>query len=211
MTEHKVEKTKRRGGCLKWLLIIIIVLIAFVACVAAIGGGDSQDSGEEPTNVDASNEETEAAESKEKEDTTEKESEDVTPEDTMYGVGEPMNHEGTVVTVNSVEKRTPQSYDAVQDGYEFVVVNLTFDNESDEEISYNVMNFELQDGNGNITSAFGGGSLDDVGNTLSAGQLASGGTVSGNLIFEVPEGDEDLTLRYNASFWSDTTIKFNLY
>lgn len=206
MTEQEMKKTKKRGGCLKWLLIVVIVLIAFVACVAAIGSGGSDTDTNESVDSTESTEQTEVAKESE-----EDEVEEVAPEDIEYSVGEPMNYEGTVVTVNSVEKRVPQSYDAIQDGYEFVVINLTFDNDSDEEISYNVMNFELQDGNGNITSAFGGGSLDDVGNTLSAGQLAPGGTVSGNLIFEVPAGDENLILRYNASFWSDTTIKFNLY
>lgn len=207
MTEQEMKKTKKRGGCLKWLLIVVIVLIAFVACVAAIGSSGSDTDTNESVDSTESTEQTEVA----KESEEDKVEEEVAPEDIEYGVGEPMNYEGTVVTVNSVEKRVPQSYDAIQDGYEFVVINLTFDNDSDEDISYNVMNFELQDGNGNITSAFGGGSLDDVGNTLSAGQLAPGGTVSGNLIFEVPAGDENLILRYNASFWSDTTIKFNLY
>lgn len=171
------------GGCLG---LLIIIVVGFSACSALFVDG-----------VNSSIEE--------------KEQEREEMESTEYSVNEPMDHEGKVVTVTNVEKQSPQSYDAIQEGYEYVVVRVKVDNESEEEISYNVMNFSLQDGNGNITEAFAGGSLDHVSEMLSSGKLAPGGSTEGNLVFEVPEGDQDLQLRYEASFWNDTQIKFNLY
>src|SRR5699024_10446848 len=110
------------GGCLG---LLIIIVVGFSACSALFVDG-----------VNSSIEE--------------KEQEREEMESTEYSVNEPMDHEGKVVTVTNVEKQSPQSYDAIQEGYEYVVVRVKVDNESEEEISYNVMNLSLQDGNGNI-------------------------------------------------------------
>ncbi|WP_411842218.1 DUF4352 domain-containing protein [Salinicoccus sp. HZC-1] len=207
----KEEKQKKKGGCLKWAAIIIGVLILFGACTAAFsGGGDTSttEDSETASSETSTEETTEEATKEESEETTE---EETAPEAQEYSVGDTADIDGKQITVTNVEKRQPGEFEVVKEGYEFVIINLDIVNGSDEEINYNALNFELQDGNGNITDTFGTVSLDGVGEQLSSGALAPGGNVSGTVVFEVPKGDEDLTLRYKDNMFSNETVDFNLY
>ncbi|WP_082103663.1 DUF4352 domain-containing protein [Salinicoccus halodurans] len=202
---------ERRKAKEKWAAIIIGVLILFGACTAAFsGGGDTSttEDSETASSETSTEETTEEATKEESEETTE---EETAPEAQEYSVGDTADIDGKQITVTNVEKRQPGEFEVVKEGYEFVIINLDIVNGSDEEINYNALNFELQDGNGNITDTFGTVSLDGVGEQLSSGALDPGGNVSGTVVFEVPKGDEDLTLRYKDNMFTNETVDFNLY
>lgn len=204
--QNEQQPKKKKGGALKWTGIgcfgIIALLILLGGCVALIT--PSGDDGTESSDDVAGSEET-------SEEETEEETEEAAPEDQEYAVGDTADIDGKQITISNVEKRQAGEFEVVKDGYEFVIVNIEIVNRSDEEINYNPLNFELQDGNGNITDSFGALSLDGVGEQLNSGALAAGGNVSGTVAFEVPQGDEDLTLRYKDNMLSNDTIDFNLY
>ena len=198
MTEQNEQpKVKKKGGALKWTGIgcggLLLLIILMGACTIMI--------------MPSSDTETSTAGTDESESTTEEEA----PEDKTYTVGETASDDGKEITVTNVEKRQAGEYEVVKEGYEFVIVSVEIVNRSDEEINYNPFDFELKDGNGNITDSFGTTSLEGIGENLSSGALAPDGNVSGTIAYEVPIDDEDLTLRYISNMFSNDTIDFNLY
>lgn len=198
MTEqNEQQKVKKKGGALKWtgigcggLLLLIILMGACTIMIMPSGDTDTSTAGT---------------------DESESATEEETPEDTTYAVGETANDDGKEITVTNVEKRQAGEYEVIKEGYEFVIVSVEIVNGSDEEINYNPFDFELKDGNGNITDSFGATSLEGIGENLSSGALAPDGNVSGTIAYEVPIDDEDLTLRYISNMFSNDTIDFNLY
>lgn len=195
-----IENKKKKGGCLKWLLIAIGVIVLLGACGAMLGGNDDSKD-EKSTSEQSSNESDDNKE--ESEDTSNDE------EKTEFNVGETFEHDGVKVVVNEVERIAAGEFDIADEGNNYVRINLTIDNESDKEVSYNTLNFEMQTSDGNVMDSLGMPPTDSD-NVMSAGKLTEGGTVTSNLYFEVPAEDENLTLRYKPSFFSQDTIKFNL-
>lgn len=103
------EKVKKRGGCLKWFVIIIGVLILFSACAAIFSGGeDTTDTSSESGSADST---TEQAAEESAEESTEETAEEVTEESTeevveeeeaaeVVGVGETLTVDDIDFTVN---------------------------------------------------------------------------------------------------------------
>lgn len=131
-------------------------------------------------------------------------------EQTVFKAGDTIAFDGKEVTVSEAERHwnSGNQFITAGSGKEYVKVEITIKNNSDSEISYNTFDWELQDSSGdiqNVTAATFG-----VDGALGSGNLASGGTKSGFLVFEVPEGDAGLTLRYNPSFWSSKKLEIEL-
>lgn len=117
-----------------------------------------------------------------------------------FMVGEAIQMTDYVLTVNEVTTTPSKGYSTPKTGNEYVMINVTIQNQSDKEVSYNPFDFKIQDSNGNQTqSTFV--SLDDQ---LNSGSLAAGGKVTGSLAFEAPKGDESLLLIYQPNVWLDT-------
>lgn len=90
---------------------------------------------------------------------------------------------------------------APEGGNEFVKVEVSIENNSDNQISYNTFDWKIQNSNGVIKDIDGG---------LNSGELAPGGKVTGFMIFQVPAGDTGLVLSYNPSFFSDKKIEIKI-
>lgn len=82
-------------------------------------------------------------------------------------------------------------------------------NRSGNTISYNVLDWEIEDSNGVIQSTLSAAfaSADD---DLGSGQLAKDGKKSGSLVFEIPSGDTNLKLHYRPSLLSSDELIINL-
>lgn len=93
-------------------------------------------------------------------------------------------------------------------GNEYVKVQVTIQNNSKGEASYNTFDWKLQDSKGVIKDV--SSVAYSVDGALNSGQLAPGGKVVGFLVFEVPTGDSGLTLRYEPAFWSDKKVEIKL-
>lgn len=75
-------------------------------------------------------------------------------------------------------------------------------------MSYNPYDFSMQNSQRQITdTAF---TTIDSNTSLSSGNLASGGSVSGTITFEQPIDDPNLVLKYTPNLFSSKEIKFNL-
>ena len=102
---------------------------------------------------------------------------------------------------------TSNEFDVPPEGKERYMVGVTITNESDQPVSYNCFDFKIEDSNGNRTDEV---FAMNVPNKLNSGELAPGGKVSGNMVFEVPTGDTNLKLICTPSFWSNKRISVKL-
>ncbi|MBP1971650.1 hypothetical protein J2Z83_003802 [Virgibacillus natechei] len=201
--EEKVKKPFYK----KWWVWLIAVIV-----IVAVSSGDD----EEVDTVEGEEAETESAEV---EENNEEEAEEVSTEEpaeeeepaedkTEFDVGEQAELDEQVVTVTNVEKSQGSDFDQPSEGNEYVIVEVEIENHSDETISYNPYNFKMQNSDGQIEDI--GIITVDSDTSLSSGDLASGGNVSGTLSFEQPIDDEELQLIFEPGFWSGEQIKFNL-
>ena len=164
-----------------WFWVVIIVILIGIGVVISRGNNDAVKVGENDNSLQE--------------------------QQTEFKVGDVIAYDGKEITVESVERNWIAEYSKPSDGKEYVKVNIYIENKSDEKISYNVYDWEMQDSNGDIKSqAFVVGNDDNLG----SGELAKGGKKSGSIVFEVPNGDNELVLHYKSSFWSDKTIEIKL-
>jgi len=159
------EKVKKPFYKKWWVwLIVVVIVIGF----AAGGGDDDGPKKVEEASTDVSNDE---------------ESEDAASEDEIenkeFGVGEKVELDGQVVEVTEVEKSEGNEFDKPAEDNEYVIVHVSIENNSDEEISYNPFNFKMKNSNGQIEDQ--GLITIDNDTSLSSGELAPDGNVSGTL------------------------------
>ncbi|NLA72398.1 MAG: DUF4352 domain-containing protein, partial [Clostridiales bacterium] len=131
----------------------------------------------------------------------------------VYDYGEAAELDGISIKVLNVEKNSGYTKNYINvkpdnDGDEFVVVEVEIKNMSEETKSFNVYDFSIQTGNGEIRSF--GFSMYDTGNDLGSGSLAAGGTKVGKIVLTAPEDDNDLLLIYKGSMFDEKERKFNL-
>jgi hypothetical protein len=116
-----------------------------------------------------------------------------------FKVGQVIQMKDYQLTVNSVKKANAMGYSTPDKGKEFITVNLTIQNKGEKEVSYNPLDFKIQDSDGNQTSE----TYVTIENKLHYGSLASGGKVTGAIVFEVPKADTNLKLIYQPNVWLD--------
>ncbi|XBM33797.1 DUF4352 domain-containing protein [Bacillus licheniformis] len=113
--------------------------------------------------------------------TSEEKSNDDAKEKTEFGLNETADLDGTHITVTNVKKSMGNEYFKPNNGNEYVVATLNIENKSDKDISYNPLDFQIQNEDGQITHNTFGPSDD---NDLSSGNLTPNGKVSGTITFE---------------------------
>ena len=168
-----------------WFWVIILIIIAGVGSAA---------SNKEPQKV-GDNGSSSSSSSAEKD---------------TFAVGDVISYDGKEITVVSVKRNydTGNQFLKPENGNEFVKISIKIENKSNEKISYNSYDWELQDSDGDIKSCASIQFSED--GALGSGDLAAGGKKSGDLYFEVPKGDSGLILHYKSSFWSDKTVNIKL-
>ncbi|WP_271397812.1 DUF4352 domain-containing protein [Salinicoccus roseus] len=186
------EKVKKKGGCLKWVLILVVVIIAFSACVAALGGGDETDTTSEPTETETT--ETVA------EDTTEEATEEVTEEATTeetqtVGIGEQIDVGAMSYTVNEVTTGTQVGPSAFPTNANetFVIVDLTVTNNGNEAVTVDSNYFKLLIDEATFDSDSAGSMSanqnenGEIVNSFFLENLNPGSTMSGKIVFDVSQ------------------------
>jgi len=124
----------------------------------------------------------------------------------VFKVGETATIDHVKVTVNSVKTATSLDMSDPKTGNQFYTVNVTLKNTGSEKVSYNPYDFAIKS-NGNQTD------LDEI-NTddndqLDSGDLAAGGTVSGNMTGQSKK-DGTVELVYTPSYFSERHLTFKL-
>lgn len=125
----------------------------------------------------------------------------------IYEYGEEATLDGATIKVVKIEKSNGTQYEKPDTGKEFVIVTVQISNTSSKNISYNVFDYKIQNSQGQITSQT---IYTGAKNSLNSGELAPGGTITGEIPFETTKGDSDLTLIYEGNFWTDSKLKFKL-
>jgi Domain of unknown function (DUF4352) len=128
------------------------------------------------------------------------------PVKTEFKINEIVDSDGKQLTVTGIERNYSYQYYTKKAGKELVKVAVQLENKSKVEMSYGLFDFKMKDSAGDIKS----NTYASVENELSVGQLAEGGKKTGNLIFEVPQDDANLTLIYSPSFWGTNKINVKM-
>src|SRR5215211_3039849 len=180
----------RGGGRRKWVIGLLgggglLALFLVVLLVAAVVSG--------PTNQTAQSEGDEEQKS-EKKPTPNKKS---GPENVTAAVGESAQLADRTLVVNEAEGYAPPNqFQRPQPGNEYLRVYVTLRNTGNQPFDYNPLDFKVQDSNGvQKNSEF----ITEMPYSLEYGSLAPDGTVEGNLVFEIPQGDNDLHLIYETN------------
>ncbi|MDR2748514.1 MAG: DUF4352 domain-containing protein [Bifidobacteriaceae bacterium] len=128
-----------------------------------------------------------------------------------FKIGDVISQNEKEITVKSVERNynTGNEFVEPDSGTEFIKVDILIENKSDEKISYNVFDWQIQDSDGNIET-YTDAIMAQPKNGLGSGELAKGGKKSGSIVFQVPKGDKGLILHYKSSFWNNETIQIKL-
>lgn len=179
-------KKKKKKGLIA--AIVVIAVIVVIAAIANLGGNDDQ-----PQAVNGS-----GNAANEQVDTSK-----------LFGINEPVKYKGLELSVTKVEKSNGDDFDKPKDGMEYVIVTVKYKNAGEEKISYNPYDFKMLNSKGQITDQ----ALTSVDSrtSLSSGELAPGGEISGTIAFEQPKGDAGLKLQYTGNwFSSDADIEFAL-
>ncbi len=126
---------------------------------------------------------------------------------------------GQTITVNSVATTLvsvhplPVGPDDIQPktGNEYVVVRVKIVNNGTTETPYNEFDFHAASGAGNVIDADIAPSAYTANYLLNSGTLTAGGSVSGDIIFQVPIGDHQAELTWQPNIFSNsTTYAWNL-
>ena len=131
-------------------------------------------------------------------------------EKSQYAVGDVIKFDDKEVTITNVKRNysTGNEFSRPKSGNEFVKVSVKIDNKSKDTVSVNTFDFKVQDSNGVIDDcAAPTYSLDDG---LESSQLASEGSKTGSMVFEVPKGDSNIVLIYKPRFLSSKKIEIKL-
>ena len=125
-------------------------------------------------------------------------------------LGDVISFDDKEVTVTNLTRNynTGDEFSRPKDGQEFVKVTVKIKNKSNDDISYDAFDFEIKTGEGLLQSESWLATPDD---SLGSGKLSKNGEIRGSMVFEVPKGDKNLSLRYSPSFWSNKNIKIKLW
>jgi hypothetical protein len=191
----------RGGGRRKWvigllgcgglvgLLLVALLVVAVVSGPTnqtAQGGGGGQENGEEE---------------EEKKPAPKKKS---GPENVEAAVGETAELRDRTLVVNEVQYGyPPRRGQRLEPGTELLRVYVTLKNSGNQAFNYNSHDFQVQDSNGIQKYST---TVTELPYRVEYGDLAAGGTMEGNLVYEVPEGDRNLKLVYEASPFERQTV-----
>lgn len=166
-----------------WFWLVVVVLVVIVA--AGMDGSGSSDSSNKAASSSSSS---------------------ATPLDKVYKVGQTASYKGYKIKVNSVSYSSGNEYEQPDSGKQYVIVNVTITNDTDESQDYNPYDFKLNaDGNNTDLDEI----YTDVDNTLNAGSLDKGASVTGNMVGQASTSVSKLQLQYKTSVWNDKTVKFD--
>lgn len=128
-----------------------------------------------------------------------------------YTQDQVVNYKDVNYSITKVEKtKGSNKYFQAKDGYEYVKVSIKIENNSDEKISFNSLDFQMVNGDGVEASVYSITAEDDK--TLDSGELDAGGKIEGVIIWEQKENDTGLKVRYyeNVLFDDDYTFQWKL-
>lgn len=127
---------------------------------------------------------------------------------TEFAIGEVADVDGVKYTVTEVTYSQGDEWDSPAEGKEYVIVNVSIENTSEEDASYNTFDWTMVNAQGQEDeTSF---SIIDTDTNLGSGTLKPGGTKSGTMVFEEPKDDGALKLLYYANVMFDEEPAFEV-
>jgi hypothetical protein len=166
----------------RFILLAVIALIVIIV-VATHGGGSSTSTSGSASTESASNGGGAAAPAKDDKAKTD------------VAAGETVNLEDVQVTSTPLAPVKPQYSNS-----SYLCTTVTYVNSGKDSKSFNMFDWKLQDPQGASRDVTIGGSD----KTLNSGELAPGGTTSGDVCFDDPGASGTYKVIYSASFWNNT-------
>lgn len=194
------EKPKKKGSCLKTILIVIAVIVV-LGVIGSIAGGD-----DEPKKVENTNTENTQTESTSTETTSEPQED----EQTVFGPGETAEMNGIQVSFVGYEENVGSEYNAPTEGNVFVLANFEISNNSDSEISVSsMMSFEAYADDYALNYSLGA-LMSKTDGTQLDGTIAPGKKMNGWIGYEVPADWSSVEIHFTDNVWSDNKFVFEI-
>lgn len=184
---------KKKGSCLKTILIVVGVFVILAAVGSALSKDDNK-----VKDVTKSKPETSGSASESKEEKTE------------FSVGETAEQKGIQITFVSATESAGSEYVKPDDGNVYLICEFDIANSSEKDINISsIACFEAycddyslnQDIMGlQAPEASGKGQLD--------GSIAAGKKMNGVIAYQVPQSWSKMEISVSPDFWSSRDIKF---
>ena len=128
-----------------------------------------------------------------------------TPSSSQIGkVGQTITVDSVATTLVSVKTLAADEFTKPKAGNEFIVVHIKIVNNSGGEQNYNVFDFHVRSGSGNITDEeFSPPQSYTSNNLLNSGKLSAGGSVEGDIVFQVPMNDHKAQLTWQPNYFGN--------
>ena len=123
-------------------------------------------------------------------------------------VGDVIILNGMEIQVVDIMKSNGGEFSLLEEGNEFIIVDVVIRNTSDKQQHYNEFDFKLQNSNGQIKDVTF--MLADNDNKLGSGEISPGGAVRGTISFEEKKGQEELILIYENNMFTEEQVKVHL-
>ncbi|HEX9058316.1 MAG TPA: DUF4352 domain-containing protein [Ktedonobacterales bacterium] len=125
-----------------------------------------------------------------------------TPQSRAVPVGQTQTWDGVQVTITSATALQPGQYDSIKAGDEYLVAHVKIVNNSDKDYDYNELDFQIMNKSGNVTHTTFTTSYAANAELNSGTLTAGGGTVEGDLVFEVAQADHVAIVVWQPSILS---------
>lgn len=204
--EVKVTQEKKKGSCLKTILIVFgaIFVLAFIGSMAG-GDDDVKDVTSERTDSEEPKNETENNENVSEEKAEEKK--------TVFSVGETAEYKDVQVSLLGYQESSGNDWGTPESGNIFVFPEIEITNNSDEEISISSMlSFECYVDDYKVdfsSNAFMAISTEEGKKQLD-GSVTPGKKLKGVLGIEVPSDWSAIEIYYKDNAWLDSNFSFKI-
>ena len=190
-------QTKRKGGILKWIIIILIVL----GVIGAVSVEKYDDKVKDVT----SNTKEENDEQNNYEDASKDEE-----EKTEFYLGEIAEQKGVQIALVNVYESFGSDFITPNDGNIFLVCEFDIANNSEKDIHISsVMNFEAYCDDYSLNQDILGLQVPEAnGKKQLDGSVAAGKKMNGVIAYQVPANYQTMEINVSPDFWSERDMKF---
>lgn len=197
----KEGKEKKKGSCLKTILIVIAVIVV-LGVIGSIFGEE-----EKPEKVGDVSTDTQ---SEEPSGETEIEPKEDSEEQTLFKQGEVAEMNDVQVTLMGYEESTGSEFNTPAEGNVFVLANFEIANNSDSELSISsALSFEAYADDYALNYSFGA-LMEKTDSTQLDGTIAPGKKMNGWIGYEVPADWSNIEIRFTDNVWSNNKFVFEI-
>lgn len=196
----KEGKEKKKGSCIKTILIILGVIVV-IGVIGSLAGGNDKEV-KDVTESKQSN-------TDQQKEVTEEPKEEV-EEKTEFGIGETAEQKNIQVTLLSVTESQGSEFIMPDEGNVFLLLEFEIANNSDKDITISsIANFEAYCDDYSLNQDILGLQAPEAeGKNQLDGSVAAGKKMNGIIAYQVPSDHKTFEINVSPDFWSSSDIKF---